>query len=69
MTETGSETRAGNAASSFAEDEPRRDAHEQLSLFVLSLIHISEPTRRVFISYAVFCFPSRSRKLPRKSSI
>ena len=34
MTDTGSETRAGNAASSFAEDEPRRDAPEQLSLFV-----------------------------------
>ena len=34
MTDTGSETRAGNAASFFAEDEPRRDAPEQLSLFV-----------------------------------
>ena len=34
MTDTCSETRAGNAASSFAEDEPRRDAPEQLSLFV-----------------------------------
>ena len=34
MTETGSETPAGNTASSFAEDEPRKDAPEQLSLFV-----------------------------------
>ena len=34
MTETGSETPATSAASSFAEDEPRRDAPEQLSLFV-----------------------------------
>ena len=34
MTETGSETTAGNTASSFAEDEPRQDAPEQLSLFV-----------------------------------
>ena len=34
MTDTGSKTQASNAASSFAEDEPRRDAPEQLSLFV-----------------------------------
>src|SRR5665647_1703030 len=29
--------------------------HKVLSLLFLSLIHISEPTRRTPISYAVFC--------------
>ena len=28
----------------------------------LSLIHISEPTRPLYISYAVFCFANRSSK-------
>ena len=35
-------------------------AHDKLmSLLALSLIHISEPTRRVVISYAVFCLKKK----------
>ena len=30
------------------------------ALLGLSLIHISEPTRRVVISYAVFCFKKKN---------
>ena len=29
---------------------------ERNIIFYLSLIHISEPTRQIVISYAVFCF-------------
>ena len=32
-----------------------------LTNFVLSLIHISEPTRPLYISYAVFCLKKNSR--------
>src|SRR5665647_3988326 len=32
-----------------------------LSLFDLSLIHISEPTRRTPISYAVFCLKKKKK--------
>ena len=38
--------------------EPNIEVHMDMRdslLKMLSLIHISEPTRRVFISYAVFC--------------
>src|SRR5680860_1829606 len=33
-----------------------------LVVFVLSLIHISEPTRRTPISYAVFCLKKKNNK-------
>ena len=32
------------------------------SLFILSLIHISEPTRQAEISYAVFCLKKKKKK-------
>ena len=31
----------------------------------LSLIHISEPTRRTPISYAVFCLKKKKKQIPR----
>ena len=33
---------------------------------ILSLIHISEPTRRTPISYAVFCLKKKKKKTPKK---
>src|SRR5680860_1658615 len=39
----------------IAEDQSRRGV-------VLSLIHISEPTRRTPISYAVFCLKKKKKK-------
>ena len=38
----------------------KRPNHSVLELF-LSLIHISEPTRRYAISYAVFCLKKKKR--------
>ncbi len=32
------------------------------TLVVLSLIHISEPTRPLYISYAVFCLKKKNKK-------
>ena len=34
---------------------------EEAENFVLSLIHISEPTRRYAISYAVFCLKKKKK--------
>src|SRR5665213_4042204 len=34
-------------------------AHEDLKAVILSLIHISEPTRQAEISYAVFCLKKK----------
>ena len=34
----------------------------QGALYVLSLIHISEPTRQAEISYAVFCLKKKKKK-------
>eukprot|EP00831_Metopus_contortus_P048346 TRINITY_DN3939_c0_g1_i1.p1 TRINITY_DN3939_c0_g1~~TRINITY_DN3939_c0_g1_i1.p1 ORF type:complete len:301 (+),score=22.64 TRINITY_DN3939_c0_g1_i1:184-1086(+) len=39
----------------------QRDKHS-LSIFELSLIHISEPTRPLYISYAVFCLKKKKKK-------
>ena len=33
---------------------------------VLSLIHISEPTRQAEISYAVFCLKKKNKKIEKK---
>ena len=35
-------------------------------LVILSLIHISEPTRRTPISYAVFCLKKKKKKKNKK---
>ena len=44
----------------------------RLTVCVLSLIHISEPTRPLYISYAVFCLKKKSivfaQKTPEKST-
>src|SRR5680860_1706325 len=37
-------------------------------LLVLSLIHISEPTRRTPISYAVFCLKKKKKKKSTEST-
>ena len=37
-----------------------------LSTFILSLIHISEPTRLLSISYAVFCLKKKKKKKKNK---
>ena len=42
-------------------DAPHSSIFE-LSAHVLSLIHISEPTRRTPISYAVFCLKKKTNK-------
>src|SRR5450756_2746025 len=36
------------------------------SVFLLSLIHISEPTRLGMISYAVFCLKKKKKKKKKK---
>src|SRR5680860_1610015 len=38
---------------------PVNDIHNFADLEILSLIHISEPTRRTPISYAVFCLKKK----------
>eukprot|EP00831_Metopus_contortus_P079011 TRINITY_DN7771_c0_g1_i2.p1 TRINITY_DN7771_c0_g1~~TRINITY_DN7771_c0_g1_i2.p1 ORF type:complete len:111 (-),score=24.99 TRINITY_DN7771_c0_g1_i2:62-394(-) len=42
----------------------RRGAFHMAIAFHLSLIHISEPTRPLYISYAVFCL-KKKKNLPR----
>ena len=39
------------------------------SVRVLSLIHISEPTRQAEISYAVFCLKKKKKKNKKKNSL
>ena len=43
----------------FKEKLGENHFHTYASLKYLSLIHISEPTRRVVISYAVFCLKKK----------
>src|SRR5665254_21457 len=43
-------------------------AEAEISVLILSLIHISEPTRLLSISYAVFCF-KRTRRPPRSTRV
>ena len=48
------------------------DGHRQVvrkqSVEDLSLIHISEPTRPLYISYAVFCLKKKNQKKKRKEN-
>eukprot|EP01016_Furgasonia_blochmanni_P013723 TRINITY_DN1703_c0_g1_i6.p3 TRINITY_DN1703_c0_g1~~TRINITY_DN1703_c0_g1_i6.p3 ORF type:complete len:113 (+),score=6.63 TRINITY_DN1703_c0_g1_i6:965-1303(+) len=44
-------------------------SHIKLYIQVLSLIHISEPTRRTPISYAVFCLKKKKFSFARSASI
>eukprot|EP00831_Metopus_contortus_P084087 TRINITY_DN9458_c0_g1_i1.p3 TRINITY_DN9458_c0_g1~~TRINITY_DN9458_c0_g1_i1.p3 ORF type:complete len:146 (-),score=47.27 TRINITY_DN9458_c0_g1_i1:69-506(-) len=39
------------------------------NIFRLSLIHISEPTRPLYISYAVFCLKKKKKKIKSKSKM
>ena len=41
--------------------EPKKVSEKDKKLFYLSLIHISEPTRRTPISYAVFCLKKKNQ--------
>eukprot|EP00831_Metopus_contortus_P059446 TRINITY_DN5141_c0_g1_i2.p1 TRINITY_DN5141_c0_g1~~TRINITY_DN5141_c0_g1_i2.p1 ORF type:complete len:185 (-),score=64.18 TRINITY_DN5141_c0_g1_i2:14-568(-) len=45
------------------EDEEKKEDGEPL-IAELSLIHISEPTRPLYISYAVFCLKKKKKKQP-----
>src|SRR5680860_1771911 len=40
----------------------REAGFKRQSVYLLSLIHISEPTRRTPISYAVFCLKKKKKK-------
>ena len=42
----------------------RWGTHEDIAPYILSLIHISEPTRLGMISYAVFCLKKKKTNLP-----
>ncbi len=52
-------TRCGYDARSFFAEEDFADVTDFDTLVVLSLIHISEPTRLRRISYAVFCLKKK----------
>src|SRR5665254_22905 len=43
-------------------DQHQRDEDEEPEQQALSLIHISEPTRLLSISYAVFCLKKKKKK-------
>ena len=43
-------------------DKVLADTWDKIAPLLLSLIHISEPTRRRGISYAVFCLKKKKRK-------
>ena len=45
------------------------DRSALLQIGNLSLIHISEPTRRTPISYAVFCLKKKKRKKQKQKSV
>src|SRR5450756_1781089 len=53
-----------NAAHRIRGDETQEPKHQQYDRdgIVLSLIHISEPTRLGMISYAVFCLKKKKTK-------
>ena len=53
--------RKSNRGQKF-EKSPIHSFAETISLDVLSLIHISEPTRPLYISYAVFCLKKKMKK-------
>src|SRR5664279_1472635 len=53
--------RAVPANRAVAHHRARDDGHLQYVLRRLSLIHISEPTRRTPISYAVFCLNKKKK--------
>eukprot|EP00831_Metopus_contortus_P037467 TRINITY_DN29501_c0_g1_i1.p2 TRINITY_DN29501_c0_g1~~TRINITY_DN29501_c0_g1_i1.p2 ORF type:complete len:242 (-),score=28.10 TRINITY_DN29501_c0_g1_i1:13-738(-) len=44
------------------------EVREKYSLYDLSLIHISEPTRPLYISYAVFCLKKKKNTYKQKST-
>src|SRR5680860_1830647 len=50
-------------AGSWPEATRRPDPHPKDRVVHLSLIHISEPTRRTPISYAVFCLKKKKKQI------
>ncbi len=55
--------KAGLWAVTDAEERKRGERTGLDTPVVLSLIHISEPTRQEAISYAVFCLKKKKKKL------
>eukprot|EP00658_Telonema_sp_P-2_P045640 TRINITY_DN3362_c0_g1_i17.p1 TRINITY_DN3362_c0_g1~~TRINITY_DN3362_c0_g1_i17.p1 ORF type:complete len:172 (-),score=25.85 TRINITY_DN3362_c0_g1_i17:65-580(-) len=55
-----------NGNISFWPDSDRDARYGADNLRVLSLIHISEPTRLLSISYAVFCLKKKKKKIHNK---
>ena len=49
-------------------DGKKISAEENITIMELSLIHISEPTRRTPISYAVFCLKKKNTQKSRMPS-
>ncbi|CZS03852.1 hypothetical protein CDFC105_81599 [Clostridioides difficile] len=48
---------------------PRRTGTRDSNTHYMSLIHISEPTRPLYISYAVFCLKKKKKKHQRRSHV
>eukprot|EP00658_Telonema_sp_P-2_P079957 TRINITY_DN786_c0_g1_i10.p1 TRINITY_DN786_c0_g1~~TRINITY_DN786_c0_g1_i10.p1 ORF type:complete len:163 (-),score=51.87 TRINITY_DN786_c0_g1_i10:39-527(-) len=46
----------------YVDEASKREIKEILTTYDLSLIHISEPTRLLSISYAVFCLKKKKKK-------
>eukprot|EP00825_Cyclidium_porcatum_P014701 TRINITY_DN17986_c0_g1_i2.p1 TRINITY_DN17986_c0_g1~~TRINITY_DN17986_c0_g1_i2.p1 ORF type:complete len:109 (-),score=22.95 TRINITY_DN17986_c0_g1_i2:7-333(-) len=57
-----------NQANKQQENQDQQfDKHENLEkYYMLSLIHISEPTRLGMISYAVFCLKKKKKNIKKK---
>src|SRR5450756_2789281 len=51
-----------------ARGRPRPQARDERPWEVLSLIHISEPTRLGMISYAVFCLKKKKKKTQKSNT-
>ena len=60
----GNQNMTDDGAENYVKDIVSGEWH----LFNLSLIHISEPTRRTPISYAVFCLKKKKKRYNSKTS-
>ena len=56
----------GRAGTDFQVDRLQQSTALAVPIFLLSLIHISEPTRRTPISYAVFCLKKKKNTKKKK---